>query len=253
MHSDVGNKGLAHTPPEVLAQVIKHLPIDQNLVAVGLASKASLAPLIFNDMYLAHVHLNRQLQFTSLLTILDAMPPTNMLAIQPPFNYRAHLFGKYLSHTHNLSLSPHTTDAFITRMIHVLLTNRQFFDPSCQDSLCIRLAAYNGLVQAVKLLLSDSRVDPSAKDNEAIYKASKNGHLEIVQLLLQEPRVNPSGDDNYAIGVASINGHLEIAQLLLQDPRVDPSAMINDAIGQASENGHLEIVQLLLQDPRVWL
>ncbi|KAJ3025486.1 UNVERIFIED_CONTAM: hypothetical protein HDU68_007098 [Siphonaria sp. JEL0065] len=253
MHSDVGNKGLAHTPPEVLAEVIKYLPIDQTLVAVGLASKASLAPLIFNDMYLAHVHLNCQLQFTNLLTILDAMQPTNMLAIQTPFNYRTHLFGKLLSLTqrHNLSWSPHMTDAFVTRMIHALLTNQVIFDPSCQDALSIRLAADNGLVQAVKLLLSDSRVDPSTRDNYAIRCASEKGHLEVVQLLLQDPRVDPSARDNEAIRWASKEGHLEIGQLLLQDPRVDPSAGDNSAICWASKEGYLEIVQLLLPDLRV--
>ena len=46
-----------------------------------------------------------------------------------------------------------------------------------------------GLIEAVKLLLSDKRVDPSDYDNSAIRLASQYGHLEVVKVLKEDPRV----------------------------------------------------------------
>ena len=47
-------------------------------------------------------------------------------------------------------------------------------------------------------------------DNIAIVVAAQNGHLNVVQLLLADSRVNP----NAAIDAATSSGHSEIAALL---------------------------------------
>jgi hypothetical protein len=112
------------------------------------------------------------------------------------------------------------------------------------------VAAYVGFTDAVKLLLSDSRVDPSAWDNWALVCASENGHSDIVEILISDARIDPSAQDNAAVIFASQNGHLETVKLLLSDARVDPSAEDNRALPLASKNGHLEIVKLLESHPR---
>jgi len=78
-------------------------------------------------------------------------------------------------------------------------------------------AAYVGLPDAVKLLLSDYGVDPSTLGNAALRLASQNGHLEIVKISLSDARVDPSAGNNRALIDASRNGHLEIVKLLLLD------------------------------------
>jgi ankyrin repeat protein len=52
-----------------------------------------------------------------------------------------------------------------------------------------------GFTDAVKLLLSYSRVDPSAKDNEAIRIAAIHGEVEIVYLLLSDSRLHISEEE----------------------------------------------------------
>ena len=74
------------------------------------------------------------------------------------------------------------------------------------------MAAQNGHLEVVKLLLQDNRVDPSADYNygnlndididfsqldKAIKEATKKGYYEIVRLLLQNPVINPAVQDNY--------------------------------------------------------
>jgi len=124
-------------------------------------------------------------------------------------------------------------------------------DPSIHNNFAIRVAAINGHIETVKLLLQDPRIDPTAQLNEPIRYAAENGHIEVVKILLQNKRVNPAAENNYAIRYASQNGHIEIVKLLLKDHRVDPSDDNNWAIKAATQNGHTEIVKLLLKDERV--
>ena len=120
-------------------------------------------------------------------------------------------------------------------------------------------------------------IDPSLKNNEAIRLAAGNGRLEVVKILLKDPRVDPSDNNNHAIRYASANGlalqgglgsaeHVEVVKVLLadrqagracaNDSRVDPTACNNSAIGYASANGlalrgelgsgeHTKVVELL--------
>jgi ankyrin repeat protein len=235
-------------PSEVLAEIIKHLPIDKTLVVVGLASKSLLAPHIFEDVFNAHLHLNRQLHFTKLATICNDNQSLTMFANWLPFNYRALLFGKLLAENYN---DTHMIDAKVMPILILLMFNPMFFDPSCCANWPLQVSAQNGLTETVKLLLSDSRVDPSTDDNYAIHGASFHGHHDVVKLLLADQRVDPSARDNLAIRRAAENGHHDIVKLLLSDPRVDSSGADNDPICLATQNGRLETVQLLLSDPRV--
>ena len=96
-------------------------------------------------------------------------------------------------------------------------------------------AAGIGFTEAVKLLLSDSRVDPAAEDNFALIYAASYGHTEIVKLLLSHSRVDPSAEDNEALIETAEQGHVEIVKLLLSNSRLEVSVeMIQDLLNFAA-------------------
>ena len=47
--------------------------------------------------------------------------------------------------------------------------------------------------------------------------AAKNGHIDIVRLLLEDPRVDVSDHDNLALILAFENHHMNIVRLILND------------------------------------
>ncbi|KAI8910993.1 ankyrin repeat-containing domain protein [Gorgonomyces haynaldii] len=152
-------------------------------------------------------------------------------------------------------------------------------DPSKGHNQALKIAAENGHLSTVKLLLSDPRVepcdwalvaacdnghtnvvqfllrlpqiDPSDCMNMPIQRAAFRGYLDIVHLLLKDPRVDPSANHNCAIRAAASCGHASVCELLLCDSRVNPAALSNWALRKACENGHKEVVLILLQDTRV--
>jgi len=81
-------------------------------------------------------------------------------------------------------------------------------------------AAYNGLTETVKVLLSDSNTDVNASRNDdgatPLYAAAYHGHAEIVKLLLDHNAdVNArchTGDT--ALDIAAQKGHSKIVKLL---------------------------------------
>ena len=72
-------------------------------------------------------------------------------------------------------------------------------------------------------LLQSGRVYPKAYASYALRLAANNGHLEIVKLLL--PVSNPKALNSLALQYAAANGHLEIVKLLIpvSDPKADDS------------------------------
>lgn len=112
------------------------------------------------------------------------------------------------------------------------------------------LAAVNGHLEAVKLLLKDNRINVSDDNSYALRVAAGKGFTEIVKLLLEDKRLDPSALGK-ALGDAARNGHPAVVKLLLRDGRVDPSVYDNYALIKAAENGYIEIVKLLLEDGRV--
>jgi ankyrin repeat protein len=112
-------------------------------------------------------------------------------------------------------------------------------------------ACKDGDIEAVWLLLADTRVDPGTDENIAIRVASENNHLEIVRVLLaNKGKVDPSDKDNDALVKASKCGHYHVAELLLSDNRV--ARDIDRAFRKAAENSQHKIVELLLAKARPW-
>jgi hypothetical protein len=82
--------------------------------------------------------------------------------------------------------------------------------------------------------------------NEALFEAAEIGFTDAVKLLLSDSRVDPSVRNNEALRNAAFNGRTEIVKLLLSDSRVDISEEeFNDLICEAEKDGHLELVELL--------
>jgi ankyrin repeat protein len=112
------------------------------------------------------------------------------------------------------------------------------------------IAVKGNHIEAVKYLLTVSKVDPASNNNLAIRTASDFGFSKIVELLL-ENGANPAVNGNECIISASAGGKLDVVKLLLKDQRVDPSAKGNEAIIRASIYEHQEVIDLLLSDSRV--
>ncbi|KAJ3319707.1 hypothetical protein HDV06_006123 [Boothiomyces sp. JEL0866] len=109
------------------------------------------------------------------------------------------------------------------------------------DSIDFENACREGSLQAVNILIDDTRVDPVAINNLPFIKAAKFGHVEIVERLLQDPRINPSDKDNEALIEATIADHPKVVELLLKDGRVDKQV----AFATAKENNRKDILDIL--------
>lgn len=113
------------------------------------------------------------------------------------------------------------------------------------------MAAEEGAVKVVRLLLGDERINPADRLNLAIRLAAGTGHTEVVKVLLGDKRVNPTSLNNLALKGAALHNHPEVVRVLLADKRVNPADDNNYAIKWAIERGHLEVVELLKADPKV--
>ncbi|KAJ3025385.1 UNVERIFIED_CONTAM: hypothetical protein HDU68_007212, partial [Siphonaria sp. JEL0065] len=240
----------SNIPTEIFAEIIQHLPIDEHLASVGLASKL-LAPLILYDPYLAHLHINRQLQFTQLQNMLTNQKDAATIADWLPFNHRALLLGRKLSHIGCTLSQFNLSDNGAAKMIFLLLSNPLFFDPTSRGGKILILAIYLGFKQVIQLLIADSHVDPCSENNYPIKAAVETGQTEVVKLLLETGRVDPSFHDNYLLKQSAKGGRTEIMKLLLATGRVDPAVRDNYPLKVATEEGYTEIVCLLLATRKV--
>jgi hypothetical protein len=77
------------------------------------------------------------------------------------------------------------------------------------------------LNKLVKLLIT-SKVDLAADDNYAIRLAAGNGFLDVVKLLLEFPEVDPRVSNDYAIRTSSKLGHLDVTNYLASLPCYNP-------------------------------
>ncbi|KAF5563133.1 ACB 4-hydroxyacetophenone monooxygenase [Fusarium phyllophilum] len=129
------------------------------------------------------------------------------------------------------------------------------------------MAAGDGHVAVVRLLLGTGKVDPDARDFDGqspLWRAAKNGHTTIVKLLLDTCNVDPdAGHDEFVndnrtpLSLAAENGHEAIVKLLIDTGKVDLNAWDlgrhHTPLIFAAQNGYLEIVKLLLNTGKVSL
>ena len=139
----------------------------------------------------------------------------------------------------------HNKGEILQKLIH-----EHGFDPSFNDDAVLKFASQKGIVDVVKVLLSDERMDLTANGNNALMLAITKNHENVGNVLLNDPlhRVVPTNDTLY---LAIKHNSLTIVHVLLADPRVDPTADYNRAIKLAIENGFIDVMERLLQDPRI--
>lgn len=118
----------------------------------------------------------------------------------------------------------------------------------------LRLAANDGCLESVKLLLADGRCDPPAHGSVAIRNAVLGNHLEIVYILASIPGVITS----------AIGWHLTYAvQDTLNFENLKRMATMTGALSTSDEDlliwaaavGSLRLVRLLVDrcvDPKCW-
>ncbi|WP_343289447.1 ankyrin repeat domain-containing protein [Wolbachia endosymbiont of Encarsia formosa] len=118
----------------------------------------------------------------------------------------------------------------------------------------LHIAAQNGLVEVVKVLLDTQKIEIDAKDNTfgniALQAAAQNGHTEIVELLISTKKVdvNTTDKENFTpLYSAAQNRHKAVVKLLLSNgAKVNGCSTDRDPLSVAVNNGHKEIVELLL-------
>ena len=118
-------------------------------------------------------------------------------------------------------------------------------DPRHGGSPALRLAAGNGHVECVKLLIPLS--DPKANNSEALRWAAEAGHTDCVRLLI--PLSDPKADGSHALRLAAANGHVDIFKLLLSvsDPLIEMKGILSGAIG----HGDADILSIMFgHEPR---
>lgn len=113
-------------------------------------------------------------------------------------------------------------------------------DPKMEDSCALRMAAYHGHAECVRLLIPVS--EPHSMDSWALAFAAANGFAECVRLLI--PVTNPGVEDCRALRCAAKAGRSECVKLLI--PVSDPLADDCQALRWAAENGRVECARLLL-------
>lgn len=135
--------------------------------------------------------------------------------------------------------------------------------PSEDGRTPVSLAAENGHLAIVRLLISSYGVDPNSKSTTPFHKgqtplswAASNGHHTTVEYLLAQDNTNvdiPISDGPFigrtALMLAAQNGHEKVVGLLLKKGQAVASMVDGDgmnALALAARQGHFDVVKLLL-------
>lgn len=101
-----------------------------------------------------------------------------------------------------------------------------------------------GNLHVIEYLFKTQKIDIHFENDLALHIAAENGHLDVVKLLLDKG-ANIHADRDYALSISAENGHLDVVELLL-GKGADMHAANDYALCCAAENGYLNIVKLLL-------
>ncbi|KAJ7246198.1 ankyrin repeat-containing domain protein [Mycena rebaudengoi] len=122
------------------------------------------------------------------------------------------------------------------------LDNGAYVDiPGVVGDSALRVAAENGHIEAVRLLLENGAdVNPQTEGwqmGSALLAASRHGHMKIVQLLLDNG-AGARAELNMALGTAAGGGNIEIVRLLLENG-ADVHADNGHSMNAAAGGGHM--------------
>ncbi|KAJ3028365.1 UNVERIFIED_CONTAM: hypothetical protein HDU68_001831 [Siphonaria sp. JEL0065] len=246
---------ISNIPQEIVEEILKHLPIDSNLFSVGFASKFFLAPVLFESHSFAWLHTNYQsIQESRHTAMLQCFEVGDDLL---PLAYQAFLLARMFD---KQALDTHYDTApskIVLKWFQILLSKPIYFDPTRFDNMPLHFATLHGHTEAVRLILSDSRVDPSTCLKNLVRAvlsntSAKGGgcNMEMAKLLLQHKKA----DRKAAFREAARFGHVQVLQFLVDDGRVNLLARTagtnirlgNYALYSAIEGEHSDVVLFLL-------
>ncbi|KAJ3110705.1 hypothetical protein HK100_002952 [Physocladia obscura] len=281
---------LAKFPPEIVSQVLKHIPIDPHAIKnIGMSSKQLFARLLFCDLAFARWHFHHQLDLFAdtdgqhnsgtFWRFLDARKlKNNQVWRSLPFNYQCAIYAEILLVDFDLqpptllpnNLSSESMLSILSKswsnyhffnqkyavVINRLIRETNDFKPTFVPFLH---ACVHGELEAAKLLYGTGAIIASDNGNIAIFYAACNGHDSMVEYLLNIG-VNPSeipdnkftGNIQYSVLEGAFYSRNErLIMLILKDERIDPSENHNKAIITAAKINSTNIVEFLLKDARV--
>ena len=117
------------------------------------------------------------------------------------------------------------------------------------------LAAEEGYINVVHVLLADTRVDPNEAMNDGstpLMIAVQNRHINVVRALLADIRIDPTKaayNGATPLFLAAQNGYTNVVHILLADTRVNPNQAMFDGttpLYTAVLFGHFDVVRALL-------
>lgn len=124
----------------------------------------------------------------------------------------------------------------------------------------LHIAAQDGLIERINILLADPQIEPNLQDNDGytpLHIAASLGNLEIVQALLAHSQIDPNlqDKDGYTpLHIATSLGNLEIIQALLAHSQIvynKASIYMDTPLTLACKKGHLDTVEVLLAYPGI--
>lgn len=121
----------------------------------------------------------------------------------------------------------------------------------------IHLAAGEGCLNVLKLLIEHYGCDPMAKDSHgstALHRAAVRGHENIVRTLVLQyhcPINSTNANQDTPLHLAALKGHPHIIRLLLTELKADCRARTcqnNTVLHIATINNHTEVVSMLISE-----
>ncbi|ORY44753.1 hypothetical protein BCR33DRAFT_716715 [Rhizoclosmatium globosum] len=238
-------------PPELGPEILIHLPVDKNLVEVGLASKHLFYPLIFNSFPFALKHVLHQCEAFNEESLWQYLEIADMESIHwphLPLPYQAAIYAElicdpppYMGEEPSAYM---LTNQRAYLVFDVLLQHG--FNPSVCDNRALGWASYNGHTEVVERLLTYPDVFPNSL---ALEDAACNNHATILRMLLAKATDDALSDTDFdqLFLVAITSRYHEIVRLLLTVPSVTPPP---DVLDIACDVVDLDILELLLKDGR---
>ncbi|KAJ3140858.1 hypothetical protein HK100_008733 [Physocladia obscura] len=249
-------------PPEIIRQILIHMPISVDLTETGLACKTLFAQQLLTDSGFAVSHVRFQYEASkqkSLWAFIDKGRIANRNYRSLPATYQAVVYAEILNAAsceataanieNNSSNNSHNDNIIQTNSFELLGHVDFHVDPHAWH---LSPAASLARMQRIFALAPKLGFDPSCRDNRAIRWAVVEGHLDTVKLLLQDKRVDPAARKSSALVDACSLNHVNIAELLIHDGRCDPTVQSNYALVKfAKIAGRSDVLRKLLLDSRV--
>ncbi|KAJ3065333.1 hypothetical protein HDU98_011310 [Podochytrium sp. JEL0797] len=257
-------------PSELIRELVRHLPISNELLNLALSSRYLFGAIILDDVEFAISHIKALLSKSKIDTLWEFLDVSNIsynFWKSLPFNYQCAIYSLILQEpTWRLNSKFGATSQNL--MFHerwrlpneraLCLTKRisRSMDITSQKDRAFRVAAMLGYSEVIAFLLTIPAVNPSSDIDYALQiSIEQPTRIDILKLLLADSRVDPSlpisatNSVNF-FSTACERGNLEAVKLLLKHDKVNPRSGDNLAIRVAVQSGNTAVVELLLADGR---